>query len=494
MANEYLHGVYGEQVPYSNDAIPAIGTVPGYIGTAPIQRLNTEGVAGFDYTPYINQPILIRRYRDVESRMGYSDDWAAFTLGEAVSAHFLAGDDPIGPIVCINMADPTKLEEEDTTTTVTLSGTAGNKTGLLADPLAAIENIAISGTSGALTKDTDYTMTYVDGGIQIHVTKEAFSEATVTATYKQIDVTKETLSSTVFAASLTALDVAEVKTGELVNVIAAPGWSHLPEYHQELIAKATDRLAKKWRTIAVSDIPSDSTVNTPAAAREWKEENSYNSDLDKVLWPMTKHDGQIYHLSTLAAVAMQTTDTDAEGVPYISASNKAINADATVLEDGTEIFISEVTGNALNEVGITTTNVIRGEIRLWGPHMANYNFDNQEDILPEKLQDASIRMGMYLLNYLQYNYIDYVDGPMPRRNIDSILVSVQQWLNALVKDGKLLYAIVAFEDDENSTEDMASGDFVFDVKQTFTPNAKSLRFKSQYTTKGLSSLTGGESA
>lgn len=494
MAIEYLHGVYGEQIPYNNDPVPATGTIPAYIGTAPIQRLNAAGDPSFNYAPYINAPLLIRRYRDAENRLGYTTDWANFTLCEAVSAHFLAGDAPIGPIVCVNMMDPSKLAEEDTTTTVTLSGAAGDKTGLLVDSLAAIENIELSNSSGSLASGTDYTMTYVDGGIQIHVIKESFSEASVTATYRQIDVTPETLTSTVFAAALAGLDVAEIKTGQLVNIICAPGWSHLPEYHAELIAKAADRLAKKWYTIAASDIPADSSTNNPAAAIAWKEENLYTSDLDKVCWPMAVFNNQKYHISTLAAVDMQTTDTNAGGVPYVSPSNKKITADATILEDGTEVFISEVTGNSLNEVGITTTNIIRGEHRLWGPHMANYNFDTEEDILPEKLQDASIRMGMYLLNYLQYNYIDLIDGPLPRRNIDAILASVQQWLNSLVNAGQLLYATVSFLEDENSTESMVSGDFVFNVKQTFTPNAKSLTFKSQYTTKGLSSLTGGESA
>lgn len=274
-AAEYKHGVYGEQVPFANSSIPARGTVPAYIGTAPIQQVNTQGAADFDYSPYINTPLLIRRYRDVESSLGYSTDWANFTLCEAVSAHFLAGDAPIGPIVCVNMTNPAKLASDNTETPVTLSGAAGDKTGVLSDPLAAIENVTLSATSGALTKGTDYTMSYVDGAIQIHVTKSGFSDSTVTATYKQIDVTQTTLTSTVFAQALAALDVAEVKTGEICNILAAPGWSHLPAYHTELLAKANDRLAKKWYTIAVSDIPADSTTNTPAAAVEWKEENQY---------------------------------------------------------------------------------------------------------------------------------------------------------------------------------------------------------------------------
>ena len=491
---DYKHGVYGEQTPSANSAIPAIGTVPAYIGTAPIQQVNSAGESGFDYSPYINTPILIRRYRDVTQKLGYTDNWAGMTLCEAISAHFLAGDEPIGPIVVVNMTDPTKLASENTETTVTLSGTAGDKVGYLNDPLAAIENIALSATSGVLTKGADYTLSYVDGQIMVQVTKSDFTDASVTATYKQIDVTQETLTATAFASALAALDVAEVKTGQIPNVIAAPGWSHLPAYHAELMAKVKERLAQKWNAIAVTDIPADDTTNTPALAQEWKTENSYNSKLEKPCWPMVLYGGQKYHLSTLAAVDMQTVDTNAGGIPYISPSNKVINASATCLEDGTELYISEVTGNALNQKGITTTNIIRGGMRLWGPHMGNYDFDNEGNILPEDRQDASVRMGLYLLNYLQYNYIDVVDNPLLRRDIDAILASVQQWLNSLVNAGQLLYGEIAFEPDENSTDSMISGDFVFSVKDTFTPNAKSLTFRTQYTTQGLSSLTGGENA
>ena len=35
---DYKHGVYGEQTPSANSAATAVGTVPAYIGTAPIQQ------------------------------------------------------------------------------------------------------------------------------------------------------------------------------------------------------------------------------------------------------------------------------------------------------------------------------------------------------------------------------------------------------------------------------------------------------------------------
>lgn len=128
---DYKHGVYGEQTPSANSAATAVGTVPAYIGTAPIQQVNAAGESGFDYSPYINTPILIRRYRDVTQNLGYSDDWANMTLGEAISAHFLAGDEPIGPIVVINMTNPAKLASDNTEATITLSGNAGDKVGYL---------------------------------------------------------------------------------------------------------------------------------------------------------------------------------------------------------------------------------------------------------------------------------------------------------------------------------------------------------------------------
>ena len=103
-------------------------------------------------------------------------------------------------------------------------------------------------------------------------------------------------------------------------------------------------------------------------------------------------------------------------------------------------------------------------------------------------------MGIYMLNYLQYNYMDMIDMPISRRDVDSILASVQQWINGMVNAGQLLYGTVSFDAAENQTSEMINGNFVFNVQDTTAPNAKSLTFRTQYTTKGISTLTGGETA
>ena len=55
----YKHGVYSEQQSSIVDPETTMNNLPAYIGTLPIQRVNANGSAPFDYTPYINKPILI---------------------------------------------------------------------------------------------------------------------------------------------------------------------------------------------------------------------------------------------------------------------------------------------------------------------------------------------------------------------------------------------------------------------------------------------------
>ncbi len=484
----YKHGVYGNQVPFQGKLpLSAVGTVPAYIGTAPIQQLNATGDPEFDYTPYINKPILIGSYKAATTGLGYTDDWSSFTLSEAVSAHFLEGDTPVGPIICVNMTDPNVTQELETTKQIALTGSRGQKVGYLNDPLAALEHITID----TMSVGTDYTLSWEDGLIKISITKALFEDDTVDVKYYQIDVSQTVITAGKFGQAVDALDYSELVTGQIPNIVAAPGWSHIKDYHDKMVLKATSRINEKWYITMCSDIPADGSTDTPELAAEWKQENGYDSKWDRVCWPMAKTADGVYHLSTIAVVDMQTVDTGADGVPYISPSNKLIFADAACLVDGKQIYLSEPVANTLNANGITTTNIIRGSMRLWGPHMSNYDFMTQDDINPEDRLDTGIRMPVYMMNYLQRNYIDNVDNPMGKRDVDDILASAQQWLNYLANQGMILYGRIEFRADENSTTEMVSGDFAFNVQQTNTPNAKSLTFYVEYVTDGLSTLTGG---
>lgn len=482
----FLHGVYGQHSQYTGKKpTNSTGTIPVYIGTAPIQQNNVENAENYDYSGYINKPIIINSLPDAKLKLGTSSDFKTFTLMEAVYAHFLNESNPIAPIIVVNMANPANKKSDDSEETIILSGLAGNKVGYLEDDAAVIETVTLA----ELTKDTDYKLTYTDGKIKVNITKASFTSDSIIATYKKIDTSDTVITTSVFTDALNAIDICEVMLNKIPTVMCSPYYSKIKSYHDLMIEKATNKIANKWYIDVVSDIKADSTINTMAKAIEQKKTDGYNNIVDKVCFPMVKYNDKIYHLSTMCIVDMQQTDTEAGGVPYISPSNKNIYADATVLEDGTQIYINENTANIANANGLTTVNIVRGNMRLWGSSNANYNYTEADKIDPEHLQDASIRMKHYMLNKLQYDYIDNIDNPMKRRDIDSIIASVQQWLNSLVSEGKLLYATIDFVEDNNSVFDMVSGDFVFDVSTTTTPNAKSITFKTHYTTEGINTLT-----
>lgn len=98
----YKHGIYTDTVPTAGYLkTNAVGTVPVYIGTAPIHLLG-------DSADKVAKPILIQSYSDFVKAMGYSDDWGKYTLCEVAYAHFKNKINTIAPFVVINIFDPSK--------------------------------------------------------------------------------------------------------------------------------------------------------------------------------------------------------------------------------------------------------------------------------------------------------------------------------------------------------------------------------------------------
>lgn len=489
MSTIYKHGIYAEAEDSGlTSASRSLGTIPAYIGTLPIQRVNENGEAGFDYSPYIKKPILISSYRDVTKLHLDSDDWATYTLCEAIHAHFRNDNEVAAPIILVNVLDPSDLSEA-TTETVVLNREGTSKVGYIEDELASLDGMAIT-VSGEQLNDGDFSLSYADNAIKITITKE-ISASSVEATYKKIAFAKDDVTADIFNEALYSLDMSEMLTGYIPNIIAAPGFSCIPALHTKMVQYAIDKIAMKWNLIVCSDIPCGSDVNTIAKAKEWKKTNEYNNKLDKVCYPKVIKGTKVYNLSTIAAYTMQLTDLNNDDVPNVSPSNKAINADGVVLDDGTTFFMREYEANELNEVGITTVNIVQRQLRLWGAHMANYDFTKLSSISFEDRSDSGIRMALYLANMLQYEYIDNIDVPVSRKDIDGIKNSVQQRLNSLVNEGKLLFATIDFDDEYNTDEDIANGDFTFDIAYTLAPNSKSITFKMRYTNTGLTILTSG---
>ena len=95
---EYIHGAYG-QVKAVGVKAAAKGPAFVYFGTAPINTV--EGGA-----KNVNIPIVIRDFSDMKNKLGYSDDWAKYTLCEAAKVHL--SQKGVGPLIFINVLDTVK--------------------------------------------------------------------------------------------------------------------------------------------------------------------------------------------------------------------------------------------------------------------------------------------------------------------------------------------------------------------------------------------------
>lgn len=480
----YKHGAYGEIVPRQEKIISGIGTIPFYVGTAPVFRME-------NYKENINTAILIRNLSDAQIKLGYSDndDPDKFTLSGVVYAHFNNKISPIGPIVVVNVLDPDKHMTPDVTKEVTLI----NKVGYIKDDV-----ILDSVTVENFLKGTDFKVEYtLDGQIKFTALNDSIISP-ITVKYHKIDISKilETDivgtydNSTDKRTGIQCIQSVYEDLNLVPNILSAPGWNHKPEVEQALVS-AAKKFDGHYDAIVVTDIDSK-TALTNEAALKWKEDNNFISNYEKLCWPRVKMGNKILWMSILAIVRMQQTDTSNAGVPYESPSNKQIDISGLIVGDNTVIKLNSAVANKLNEKGITTGLYNGGKWVLWGPHMANYDYLVTNK--PEEVFDVNIRTNIYLSNDFQLRNAELVDKPIIRNDIDGIINTEQMRLNSLVADGKLLYGKVDFITTSNPISDLIQGDFTFDTNVTNTPPGKSLTNRIQYTSQGISALIGGDNA
>lgn len=476
----YKHGTYGFVEP-SGETQPttAEGQAVVYVGTAPIHY------TGSTFDGKVNRPLVIHSIPEAKQQIGYSDDFDTYTLCEAVHTHFANGVEAIGPIVVINVFDPEKAKEAGGTATVALTGGVG-----VIDDDLLLDTVSIEGKK----QGEDFTVEYVDGKVLLTTLTEIASPVLVTYTKVKPDsVTKSNIIGAIGSdgkkTGIYAIGNIYPLYGMIPGVLNAPKWSEDSDVRTALEEEAK-KINGKWDAICVADIPA-SEAATVSAAIAYKKENGIMSKLTKLCWPRTKVGGKLVHTSTAAAALMQLVDTKNGGTPYESPSNKEIGMSGMFLDDGSEVILDFVSANALNETGITTGVAYDGTTKLWGPHMANYN-SADGSILVEDVTDASIRMNLYLSNEFQRRFLSRVDGSMSRKMVDNILDESQVWANGLVSDGKLIACKITFDGLDNPANQMAAGDFVFNVKSTNTPVGKSYTFRVKPSTDGLDTLMGGE--
>ena len=477
---DYLHGAYGQINAVGNRVSEESQGAIVYLGTAPVHTV--EGGAA-----NVNVPIVVNNIAEARKYFGYSEDWANYTLCEAMHVHL--ENKGVSPIVLINVLDPTKADHKNATK-VTTSKTPSNGSFTIAEAESIILDTVVIKTTGETpatkVKGTDYNIAYnIDKKTitVVEVTAGSLGTAALSVEYYTIkpsgvtndDVIGSTDGMGLNTGSCAIKDVYQV-TGYIPSFFAAPGFSSVPAIHAAMYQNSV-KINGHWDAFIFADLPitNSGTAVTLNTAATFKTANGYDKENEKVFFPLvTGIDGQTYHLSVLAAANFQELMIAQDGIPYRSSSNTACALIQSLYlgEDyAGRIVDDSVINEKLNKNGITSAAYVGGRWAIWGAHCADYNQENATQI---NVAETNRMMLYYISNDFQARRTLDVDQPLTPNDIRAIVAEEQARLDALVNVGALIYGTVTLNASEDSRSDILNGDWSLTFDVTTTPLAKSL--------------------
>lgn len=493
MANQYMYGAYatlGESVAKS--AIQA-GTTPVYVGVAPINLVrNYTDING------VNRPVKLSNFVDAQRKLGYSPDWAKFSLCEPMTAHFNNALGNIGPIWMINVLDP-EVHKKNATTQKQLTLVNG-RAEFVSDTII-LDTFAVADKVEGLDYSLDYN--YTKNTVVFTVLDYNSITSPVNVTFDEVDlslITADEIIGGVTAngevSGLGALKLLYQEHFQVCNLLAAPGWSHDNEVFNALLS-AAQKINGHWDAYVMADLPlvgeDDNEVDTITKAIAWSRANGRQNERSKSGWPMAiDSQGQVFHWSTWGMVESMRADFSHNSVPMETCGNKQIPCVRQYFgAESKNAGFDQQEANELTQNGISTFVSWGGRFVLWGNHTSAYTYG--ADLDPRGIFDVSIRMLFHIMNSFQRDWGMYIDEPMTLAMKDRILSVEQEKLDGLVAMGALLgNPQIMFLASENSTTDLMNGDFTFDLGATPTPPFKSGNLRVSYTSDGFTAYFGDE--
>ncbi len=483
----YFHGAKASKRGTSiSTPVTADSCIHLIVGTAPAHMVNGK----------VNEPVYVSSYTEAVEAMGYSDDWKKYDICEEIYTSFKLYQN--GPIVIINVLDPTKhLTGETDAEDMRLSG------GVLDLPLEALaDKVVVKGysTEETLTDEykrgVDYELLYTDEVLRLErieggaITSD---NATLNIKYNAVDPSKVTKKdiiggydiNTKKSSGFELVDFIFPKFRVIPTVFLAPNFSHDSEVAAIMAAKA-ESINGLFKGKAIIDV--DTTeATTYTEAVEWKNKNNIVQPSELLVWPMLTLGGRVFHYSTQLAGLMAKTDANEDlgkGTPCESASNKTLQIDGMVLEDGTEVLLDLTKANYLNSQGIITGLNFIGGFVSWGNETACYPSNTD---VTDYFYCVS-RMFQWVGNSVILSMWSKVDRGLKPRLVESVVQSLNIWLNGLTAEEVILGGRIEFLEEENPVTDLMAGIAHFHIYLTPPSPAKELDFVLEYDISYLETL------
>ncbi len=483
--SNYFHGAKAsKQATSVSTPVTADSSIHLIIGTAPAHTVKGK----------VNEPVYASSYAEAVEAMGYSEEWNKYDICEEIYATFKLYQS--GPIVIVNVLDPKKHLAGETTEDMQLAG------GVLDLPLEVLEDtVRVKGYDGeALTEEytrgTDYDLLYTDGVLRLERIaggKITSDTATINVKYNAVDPGKVTKAdiiggydvNTKKSSGFELVDSVFPKFRVIPTLFLAPNFSHDSEVAAVMAAKA-ENINGLFTGKALIDV--DATeATTYTEAVEWKNKKNITQPSQLLMWPKYTLGGKIYHASVHQAGLMAKTDAMEDlggGTPCESASNKTLQIDGAVFADGTEELLELPKANYLNANGIITALNFIGGFVSWGNETACYPANTD---VTDYFYCVS-RMFGWVGNSVILSVWSKVDRKLNRRLIESVVDSLNLWLNGLMAEGKILGGRIEFLEEENNDTDLMAGKAKFHIYLTPPSPAKELDFVLEYDVSYLENL------
>lgn len=460
------HGVSASKRATSvSTPVLAASGVHFVVGTAPVQMVDGK----------VNEVIMANNYEEAVKALGYSDDWKKYGLCEEIYTAFQLYK--ISPVFFVNVLDPAKHKKPVAAADVEVV----DNQALL--PLEAIkDSVEVTGKE----LGTDYDVFYNDTNCVVEFLED--TTGPVKIAYNAVDATMVGNDDIIggFSAStkkttgLELIDSVFPKYTTVPDLILCPNWSHDSEVAAVMAAKA-ENINGVFEADAVLDIDTteESGVTYYTEVPAWKKAKNFMKKMELVCFPKVALGTKIFNYSTQLAGLISATDNTEDyggGTPCESASNKSLQADRMVLADGSEVILDLQQANYLNDNGvITALNFYNGFVS-WGDYTACFPANTD----PADYFYCISRMFKWVAKSVILSYWSYIDRKMTRRLLDAILQGMNDWLNSLTADEKILGGRVELREDENSTTALMAGKAKFHIYLTPPSPLKQLEFVLEY--------------
>ena len=473
MASQITHGVQTGKLTtsISTPNVASSGVIFA-VGTAPVQMV--EGGK-------INEVVMANNYAEAVQKLGYSDDWKKYSLCEVIYTAFQLYT--TSPIFLVNVLDPAKQKTKKTLT----AEVTENQVKL------PIEAIAGSVKVNGLEAGTDFEAFYDDDNCIVEFLSDTTGE--VELEYNEVDPTQIDKNDIIGGFSVTTkkstglelIDSVFPRFTEIPDLILCPNWSHDSEVAAVMSAKAENINGLFEADVILDMDTTEAGVTYYSDAIAWKKKKNFSKPNELVCFPKLALGDRHFNFSTqLAGLIAKVDNTEAwgGGTPCESASNKSLQADRMILADGTEVALDLQQANYLNDNGIITgLNFYNGFVS-WGDWTAC--FPGNTD--PVDYFYCISRVFKWVAKTVTLSYWNYVDRKLNRRLIDAILQGVNDWLNSLTAEERILGGRVEFREEENSETALMAGNATFHIYLTPPSPLCKLEYKLEYDVSYLTSL------